>query len=189
MGVLRSVGTVIGGLNAIDATAGSGLRWIGLRLRNATLYTVATVQHAALSSASAIRDAVLFTTSGLAAGAARAGTGFTGPHPRSAAPRRGAMALSRPRRRFRIRSGRARREAFVGSRAAQGRCAAAETIAPVLSSAAAGAPLRRRSRGGWRPERLPARICGAPPTAPGRHWRARRPLRRRAKTRYPCRTG
>ena len=74
MGVLRSVGTVIGGLNAIDATAGSGLRWIGLRLRNATLYTVATVQHAALSSASAIRDAVLFATSGLAAGAARAGT-------------------------------------------------------------------------------------------------------------------
>src|SRR5262245_31830907 len=74
MVVSRSVATVAGGLNAIDAGAANGLRWIGLRLRNATLYVVATLRHATLSSGRAMRGAVLFVSSGLAAGTARAGT-------------------------------------------------------------------------------------------------------------------
>src|SRR5262245_65577086 len=44
MGVFRSVATVAGGLNAIDAAAANGLRWIGRRVGNATLYVSATLQ-------------------------------------------------------------------------------------------------------------------------------------------------
>ena len=143
MGVLRSVGTVIGGLNAIDATAASGLRWIGLRLRNATLYTVATVRHAALSSASAIRGAVLFITSGLAAGAARAGTKIHVAAPAvSNAAARGYGLVAASTQKVSDTIGPRAQESFrwLSGRVGTLSRAAAETIAPVLSSAAALAP-------------------------------------------------
>src|SRR5262245_31544316 len=73
-GALGSVAAVAGGLNAIDATAASGLRWVGHRLRDATFAAVATVQHAGQSSGRAIRGGVLFAASGVATGAALAGS-------------------------------------------------------------------------------------------------------------------
>jgi hypothetical protein len=141
-GVSRSVGAVVGGLNTIDATAANGLRWISLRLRDATLYTVATVQHAALTSARAIRGAVLFVTSGLAAGAARAGTKIhvAAPAVSNAAARSyGLVAASTQKVSETI--GPRAQESFrwLSGRAGTLSRAAAETIAPVLSSAAARA--------------------------------------------------
>ena len=139
MGVSRSVATVAGGLNAIDAAAASGLRWIGLRLRNATLDTAAALQHAVLSS---VRGAVLFVSSGLAAGAARAGTKVqaAGPAVGNVAAR-GVGFLAASTQKVSDTIGPRAQESFrwLSDRAGTLGRAVAETIAPVLSSAAAKA--------------------------------------------------
>jgi hypothetical protein len=149
MGVFRSVATIAGGLNAIDAAAANGFRWIGLRLRNATHYVGATVQHAPLSSGRAMRGAGLFVSSGLAAGTARAGTKLQ--HARTkiqtAAPTvsnaaaRGYGLVAASTQKVSDTIGPRAQESFrwLSGRAGVLSRAATETVAPVLSSAAARA--------------------------------------------------
>jgi hypothetical protein len=140
--VLGSVAAVVGTLNAIDATAASGLRWVGHRLRDATFATVATVEHAAQSSGRAIRGGVLLVGSGLAAGAARAGATV-----QLAAPALGNVAarssnlVAASAQRVSSAIGPRAQESMgrVASRAGILSRAAREAIAPALSSAAARA--------------------------------------------------
>ncbi len=156
MGVFRSVATIAGGLNAIDAGAANGLRWIGLRLRNATLYVVATLRHATLSSGRAMRGAVLFVSSGLAAGTARAGTEIqragtkiqrAGTKIQVAAPAvgnavaRGYGVVAASTQRISDTIGPRAQESlrWLSDRTGSLSRAATETITPVLSSAAARA--------------------------------------------------
>jgi hypothetical protein len=164
-GVSRSVATVTGGLNAIDAAAASGLRWIGDRLRRATLYTGATLQHAALSSGRAIRGAVLFVSSGLTAGAARAGTKVRVAVPAIGnAAARGFGLIAASTQKVSDTIGPRAQESFrwLSGRAGTLGRAATETIAPVLSSGAARAHALAPA--------LSARIAAAGAVA-GSHWR------------------
>ena len=187
--------TVIGGLNAIDATAGE---WTPLDRPSscATRRYIRSRRSSTPRCRRQARSATPFSSllSRLAVVPRAPGPRFTGPHPRSsnaAARGYGLVAAStqkvsdtigpRAQESFRWLSGRAGTLSRASARRSPRSCRRLQRER---------ARLRRRSRGGWRPpERLPARICGAPPTAPGRCWRARRPLRRRPKTRYPCRTG
>jgi hypothetical protein len=156
MGVSRSVATVAGGLNAIDGAAANGLRWIGLRLRNAAHSVGATVQHAALSSGRAMRGAGLSVSSGLAAGAARAGTELqragtklqhTGTRIQVATPAVGnavargyGLAAASTRKLSDTIGPRAQESVrWLSDRTATLSRAATETIAPLLSSAGARA--------------------------------------------------
>jgi hypothetical protein len=149
MGVFRSVATVAGGLNAIDVGAANGLRWIGLQLRNATLYVVATLRHATLSSGRAMRDAVLFVSSGLAAGTPRAGTEIqrAGTKIQVGAPAvgnavaRGYSLVAASTQRISDTIGPRAQESlrWLSDRIGTLSRAATETIVPVLSSAAARA--------------------------------------------------
>ena len=139
-GVLRSVGTVIGGLNAIDATAANGSAGsaFGCVARRSTW---SEVQHVASSFGKRDPWRRSFVTSGLAAGAARAGTKIYTVAPVVATSWRGPMALSRPRRKmFRRRSGRARKRASLAlGPSGELLPLGGETFAPVLSSASARA--------------------------------------------------
>src|SRR5262245_21755985 len=148
MGVFRSVATVAGCLNAIDAGAANGLRWIGLRLRNATLYVDTRLRHATLSSGRAMRGAVLFVSSGLAAGTARAGTEIQragakiqmGAAVGNAVARGyGLVAASTQRISDTIEPRAQESLRWLSDRIGTLSRAATETIAPVLSSAAARA--------------------------------------------------
>jgi hypothetical protein len=141
-GVLGTVAAVTGGLNAIDSTAANGLRWIGHGLRNATFATVATVQHAGQASGRSIRGGVLFAASGVAAGAARAGSQIQRAAPalgNVAARGYGLVAASRQRVSDAIGPRAEESVRRLAGRAGTLSRVARETLAPVLSSAAARA--------------------------------------------------
>lgn len=165
MGITRSVATVAGGLNAIVSATASGLGWIGGGLYRAASLTAATLQQAAASSARAIRGAVLFVSSGLAAVAAQAGAKV-----QVAAPALGNVAA---RGLSFVAASKQKVSDAIGPRGQEslrrlseriqgvGRAAAA-TMAPVLSHAAARAHTLAPA--------LSARIAAGAAVA-GSHWR------------------
>ncbi|MGD9501231.1 MAG: hypothetical protein AB7V40_01945 [Methyloceanibacter sp.] len=142
MGISRSIAAVVGGFSAIAAAIASGLGRIGGGLHRATSLTANTLQHAAASSARATGGAVHFVSSGLAAGAARAGTKVQAGAPALggvAARGLGVLAASKQKVADTI-GPRGQESLRLISERAQGLGrAAAGAVAPVLSSAAARA--------------------------------------------------
>src|SRR5262245_55804546 len=148
MGVFRSVATVAGGLNTIDAAA-NGFCCIGLRLRSATHYVGATGEHAALPSGRAMRGAGLAVSSGLAAGTARAGTKLQ--HARTKIQTAAPTVSNAAARGYDLVAASTQKVSDTIGPRAQESCrwlsgqagtlsrAATETVAPVLSSATARA--------------------------------------------------